>query len=635
MSTVKSTKDFLRTLGLSVNSKTRDHENDSSDDFSPQDIAKELFFTPEKLQSSTVAGSKRKAGLISNDDHIDLHQLFVSDNFVSDDEFLLPDKETILQKTGIDENLRSSKMVVMAPTDQDSSEFKELTAMVEGTVTPGEIIEIDPTKAIKKAARTPLAWLLALIVSFFSEYFKGNYDTKLSIGGTVQKPSPDAVPKDLPAESSDIDRWNAWQEWFRSHCYQYCPQAWQIWLQGKVIYPISPTPEELAIYMEDKGYVQDRTQFSPSELLGFLNEWVKDNLTKSTQNCNTYFYAHWCDTQLRKACSKVKILVGQIQAIPVLEIGAIKRSITNFYRELDVFKLHEYTRAFKILQIKPGQTLREFLDVLVKILTSLGRLGCRISNEEQKWVYFNSAKLIYEGKLYLTMKTLLKNNMITLARSVVVIESELQNKGIDPDFSRRYTQTNKSRRVSEPMEEILSLANNYDEFVSDTPPSSKVSKNSAMMARGDAGNLCNNKFCNLFGRATHSQKDCWEQHREKAPAHYSEFLDVVDKMKGMSKRHKNKGNGTNSMMNSKFWDKSTKQAYMTIKKRAQEMGTTVDGCPDEIVELQALFNYTGANKANKKRIKKLQKQIDKSGVDKPEFKSNGKYHKGSGFKDGK
>ena len=56
------------------------------------------------------------------------------------------------------------------------------------------------------------------------------------------------------------------------------------------------------------------------------------------------------------------------------------------------------------------------------------------------------------------MKTLLKNNTITLARSVFIIESEFQNKGIDPDFSRHYTQTNKSRRVSEPMEEILSLA---------------------------------------------------------------------------------------------------------------------------------------------------------------------------------
>ena len=33
-----------------------------------------------------------------------------------------------------------------------------------------------------------------------------------------------------------------------------------------------------------------------------------------------------------------------------------------------------------------------------------------------------------------------------------------------------------------------------------------------------------------------------------------------------------------------------------------------------------MFNYTSANKANKKRIKKLQKRIDKSGVDKPDFK---------------
>ena len=74
---------------------------------------------------------------------------------------------------------------------------------------------------------------------------------------------------------------------------------------------------------------------------------------------------------------------------------------------------------------------------------------------------------------------------------------------------------------------------------------------------------------------------------------------------------------------------------MTIKRRAQEMGTNLDGCSDDIVELQAMFNYTGANNANKKRIKKIQKQIDKSGVDKSEFKSNGKYHKGSGFKDGK
>ena len=80
MSTVKSTKDFLQTLGLSVNSKNKDHDNDSSDEFSPKDIAKELFFTPKKLHSSSVAGSKRKAGQISNDDQIDLHHLIASKN---------------------------------------------------------------------------------------------------------------------------------------------------------------------------------------------------------------------------------------------------------------------------------------------------------------------------------------------------------------------------------------------------------------------------------------------------------------------------------------------------------------------------------------------------------------------------
>ena len=89
-----------------------------------------------------------------------------------------------------------------------------------------------------------------------------------------------------------------------------------------------------------------------------------------------------------------------------------------FYRELDVFKKHRYARAFKILQIKFGQTFRQFLDM---VLTSLGRLGCKISVEEQKWVYFNPAKLVYDGKLCETMKTLLKNSLVTLAQNVDVV----------------------------------------------------------------------------------------------------------------------------------------------------------------------------------------------------------------------
>ena len=84
----------------------------------------------------------------------------------------MPDKETILQQTGIDEDLRSSKMVVMAPSDEESSEFKSLSEMVDGEVTPGAVIEIDPAKAMKKSSRVPLAWVVTQSVIFFFEYLK-------------------------------------------------------------------------------------------------------------------------------------------------------------------------------------------------------------------------------------------------------------------------------------------------------------------------------------------------------------------------------------------------------------------------------------------------------------------------------
>ena len=125
---------------------------------------------------------------------------------VSDDDCYSPDKETIIQQTGINEDLRSSKMVVMAPIDEESSEFKKILEMVDGEVTPGAVIEIDPAKATKKSSRVILAWVMTQLVIFLSEYFKSSYDTRLSITGTVQKPSPDAVPKDLPGESSEVDR---------------------------------------------------------------------------------------------------------------------------------------------------------------------------------------------------------------------------------------------------------------------------------------------------------------------------------------------------------------------------------------------------------------------------------------------
>ena len=110
-------------------------------------MAKELFLTPEK-NVGNLSGSNRKVRKISSERAIDLSELITDYNYsVSDDDCYLPDKETILQQTGIDEDLRSSKMVIMAPIDEKSSEIKRILKMVDGEVTPGSVIKIEIIKS--------------------------------------------------------------------------------------------------------------------------------------------------------------------------------------------------------------------------------------------------------------------------------------------------------------------------------------------------------------------------------------------------------------------------------------------------------------------------------------------------------
>ena len=170
MSSVKNTAEFLRNLGLSSNSKPKESGVELAGEYSPKNVVKELFLTPEK-EVGNFSGSKRKVRYISSEEAIDLSELITENNYsVSDDDCYLPDKETILQQTGIDEDLRSSKMVVMAPCDEESSEFKRLSEMVDGEVTPGAVIEIDPAKAMKKSSRAPN--IVTQLVIFFPNILK-------------------------------------------------------------------------------------------------------------------------------------------------------------------------------------------------------------------------------------------------------------------------------------------------------------------------------------------------------------------------------------------------------------------------------------------------------------------------------
>ena len=90
---------------MSSNSRPRKSGNELSGGYSPKNVAKELILTPEK-DVGNFSGSKRKVREISSEEAIDLSEL-IADYSVSDDDCFLPDKETILQQTGIDEDLIS------------------------------------------------------------------------------------------------------------------------------------------------------------------------------------------------------------------------------------------------------------------------------------------------------------------------------------------------------------------------------------------------------------------------------------------------------------------------------------------------------------------------------------------------
>ena len=101
MSSVKNTAEYLRNLGLSSNSKPRESGNELAGGYSPKNVAKELFLTPEK-EVGNFSGSKRKVRDISSEEAIDLSELITEYNYsVSDDDCFLPDKEPFFSKQAL------------------------------------------------------------------------------------------------------------------------------------------------------------------------------------------------------------------------------------------------------------------------------------------------------------------------------------------------------------------------------------------------------------------------------------------------------------------------------------------------------------------------------------------------------
>ena len=97
-------------------------------------------------------------------------------------------------------------------------------------------------------------------------------------------------------------------------------------------------------------------------------------------------------------------------------------------------------RAFPLLEVKPGQTLRQFLALLLNIISALTKLGCPPAPEMQKFIYLESAYLIY-GEFNPETEGWVYDRYIDLPLAASGFEELLKKERIDPSFSQTYSVT--------------------------------------------------------------------------------------------------------------------------------------------------------------------------------------------------
>ena len=92
------------------------------------------------------------------------------------------------------------------------------------------------------------------------------------------------------------------------------------------------------------------------------------NIIKSTANSSHFNTLGWLDSMIRIAASKIPLLHNKLQSVPYCNVAILKLSIINHYRQLTDLQKMKVGRAFPCLEINLGQTLRQFLELLITII---------------------------------------------------------------------------------------------------------------------------------------------------------------------------------------------------------------------------------------------------------------------------
>ena len=514
----------------------------------------------------------------------------------------LPTKDEICAAKRIDADLRSSNLVWGVPDEQDEDGLGEFKELVQGEITPGSVVEF-PTSHFLTVTQAPPAWTVHQAFEYLQATRK-DICTKLENVGHVRIPKADVKPPKCPGESSQANEMMTWRTMMAEHCHRYSAEAYRIFVTLQYNYPILPKPEDLARELVKKD-MHERDQITDEDMEACILDWSIDNLPNSSQNRQYHEGRQWLDAQLRLAVKEVDVLKNKIISILPSEVVEIMMAIETHYTELDDFDKWRVSRPFDMLEVKDGQTLRQFSDLEMRALIALRRLGVEISEERAKLVYFFSAFKIYGHKGFQsTAREWAFNTEIKWSDCRDQYEFLLKSHHVDPDLSWKLKESelNKRHKSKHPVEELTQMADNVISFENFVPTAKEASVNYSKK-------MCDNQECNKVRTATHTSDECWRKHPELIP---DNLKNKFNKRKNDYSKVHRKGFASQEKQRSDDKTKDyVKKARKFLKARYEANHTREPdySLDDNVVYNLAYFNYAKANKLKVKASKKIKKLL--------------------------
>ena len=163
------------------------------------------------------------------------------------------------------------------------------------------------------------------------------------------KPDTTVNPDSLPMDSSLITEFYNWLNIFQEFCKRHCPKAWILWNKGESRFPVLPTVQDLANFMEDRNLHKDGTIYSVEYFFSAIHEWAVDNIINSTANASHFNTLGWLDSMIRRSASKVPLLHNKLQSVAYYNVTKLKLTIINHYRQLTDLQKNEGWKSISLL----------------------------------------------------------------------------------------------------------------------------------------------------------------------------------------------------------------------------------------------------------------------------------------------